>query len=96
MIDTPTHTADELRDAAAELRQFPKWKSASEKLEAGADAMDRVKVLEELLKECADVLSEYVEAHYAKTKDYPSELRRYQRDIEPVIKARAIAKLGGK
>jgi hypothetical protein len=30
-----------------------------------------------------------VEAYYAKTKDHPSEARRYKRDIEPVINARA-------
>lgn len=49
----------------------------------------RVAKLEELLKECADDLSDSVEHYYEKTKDYPSEKRRYERDIEPVIKARA-------
>ncbi len=44
------------------------------------------------LKDCADELEGYVEHHYAKTKDYPSELRRYERDIEPVRKARELIK----
>ena len=43
----------------------------------------------EALRECSDELEQVVEAHYERTKDYPSELRRYQRDMEPVIGNRA-------
>lgn len=45
--------------------------------------------LVEALRECADDLEASVEAYYANTKQYASEQRRYERDIEPVIKARA-------
>lgn len=50
------------------------------------------KRLRECLKECADDLEQHVEAYYAKTKDHPSEARRYKRDIEPVVNARAALK----
>ena len=43
----------------------------------------------EALKECADDLESEVEHRYKDTKDYPSERRRYERDIAPVRKARA-------
>jgi hypothetical protein len=45
--------------------------------------------LRALLKECSDELAEWVEHHYAATKDHPSEARRYERDMEPVRRARA-------
>jgi hypothetical protein len=45
--------------------------------------------LRALLTECADELAEWVEHHYAATKDHPSEARRYERDMEPVRRARA-------
>ncbi len=44
------YTPEQMRKDAAELRDFPKWKSASEKLEQGADAVERVKVLEDAIK----------------------------------------------
>jgi hypothetical protein len=34
--------------------------------------------------------SALVEDHYRDTKGYPGERRRYERDIAPVVKARAI------
>lgn len=42
------------------------------------------------LTDCATELGEWVEQHYAPTKDYPSEMRRYERDIEPVNTATAL------
>ena len=39
-------------------------------------------------RECADALESEVEHHYALTKDYPSEKRRYERDMAPVTKLR--------
>jgi hypothetical protein len=42
------------------------------------------------LRDCSDELEQVVEAHYERTKHYPSEMRRYQRDIEPVIRAREL------
>lgn len=58
-------------------------------IDKAVKAEARVKELEGLLKDCADGLSEYVETYYFYRKQYPSELRRYERDIEPVVKARA-------
>lgn len=35
-------------------------------------------------KECADELAAELEDKYGKTRDYPSEQRRYERDMKPV------------
>jgi len=74
---------------------FALWRSGPE-LEANARLIAAAPEIYEALKECADGLAEYVEAYYEKTKEYPSERRRYERDIEPVLKARAaLAKATG-
>jgi len=44
------------------------------------------------LKECSDELAEYVEAHYAETKDHPAMKRRYDRDMQSVLDARRVLK----
>jgi len=56
----------------------------------GRKMLATIDKLREALTECADGLSEYVEAYYEKTKGYLSEMRRYERDIEPVVKARML------
>jgi hypothetical protein len=70
------------------------------KLEAGreiARLRARNEELVEALGECADELEMLIEHQYGNTQDaYPSQLRRYERDIAPVRKARAaIAKTKG-
>jgi hypothetical protein len=50
---------------------------------------DEIERLRALAKELADDLEAEIDAHYAKTKDYPSELRRYERDMDSVRRARA-------
>jgi hypothetical protein len=47
----------------------------------------------EALRECSDELAEWVQEHYRVTLHYPSERRRFDRDMEPVLKARAILAL---
>ncbi len=42
------------------------------------------------LKECADDLAAFIEHQYAKTLDYPSQKRHYDRDMTPVIEARRL------
>lgn len=43
------------------------------------------------LRECAEDLEAYVNAEYAGTQDkYPSQRRRYDRDMLPVIHAKEI------
>lgn len=45
---------------------------------------------------CADDLAAMVEHHYDRTLDSPSQRRRYDRDMAPVLRARAlIVKAGG-
>jgi hypothetical protein len=45
----------------------------------------------EVLRACADELENYVENEYAMTKDtYPDQMRKYQRDIATVLRARAL------
>ena len=57
------------------------------------DAKDaEIARLRTALKDCADDLGTYVEARYENTKNYPSEMRRYERDIAPVTAARELLK----
>jgi hypothetical protein len=42
------------------------------------------------LKECADELAEWVQERYRVTLHHPSEKRRFDRDMEPVMRARAV------
>lgn len=42
------------------------------------------------LTECADDLEASVKAEYQGTLDYPSQRRKFERDMEPVRKARAL------
>lgn len=51
------------------------------------------KELLDMIDELASELENYVEHHYHNTKQYPSEMRRYERDIEPVRKARLMLSL---
>jgi len=41
------------------------------------------------LKECSDDLEEYVRAQFGE-RIHPSQLHRYERDMEPVLRARAL------
>lgn len=59
------------------------------------DMMEEIELLRASLKECSDELAEMVEYHYTKTKDHPAMKRRYDRDMEPVIKARELLKRTG-
>ena len=43
-----------------------------------------------LIRELADDLEAWIENYYKLTKDYPSELRRYNRDMDVVHRARKI------
>lgn len=55
-------------------------------------ANEEIKDLRAALKDCADDLEEYVNAHYPENvrKQYPSEELRYQRDMASVKKAREL------
>jgi hypothetical protein len=46
------------------------------------------------LKDCADDLESELGVRYHGTLGYPSEIRRFERDIVPVIKARAVLAKG--
>lgn len=86
------HERNGIRLRDARVNQMPKWAyiAALESHDDCGHLLRIVKEMQEALKECADGLEEYVEAYYAKTKEYPSELRRYERDIEPVLEARKL------
>ena len=49
-----------------------------------------IELLREALKECSDELAEWVTNHYAGSTMYPTQQRRYDRDMEPVLRARAL------
>lgn len=71
-------------DAEAGMRRNEAIAESERKAEA------EVERLRALLRECAIGLEAEVEARYpAEARKYPSEERRYRRDIEPVIRARA-------
>lgn len=72
---------EELRDEARAA-----WSAVMSQLsEQGMVVISR-----ELAKECAEELAEWVENHYAKAKGVPSIRRRYERDIEPANKLKAM------
>jgi hypothetical protein len=52
-------------------------------------ARERVEVLDGLLQECADDLEVYVKAEWPNRGQYPHQMVKFERDIEPVRKARA-------
>ena len=48
-------------------------------------------LLREALKECSDDLAEMVDSFYRRDgRIHPAEQRRYDRDMEPVVRARAL------
>ena len=73
----------------------PRNVSAGDCLEI-ADALEALQAeqheLRKCLIECSDELESHVEHHYQHTTEYPSERRRYDRDIGPVRRARAALK----
>lgn len=85
----PTEATEEMCCAQAE------WAAAANKWYAMLDAADPsptadVDALVRALRECADDLETEVNARYpAETRAYPSMEVKYQRDMEPVLRARA-------
>ncbi|MEE4109505.1 MAG: hypothetical protein V2I24_09170, partial [Halieaceae bacterium] len=53
------------------------------------EAAAHIKRLEALLKECADDLAERVDQEYPDREQYPDMMRRYERDMDCVYRARA-------
>ena len=51
---------------------------------------EEIERLRAALRECADDLEAYINAHYGKTLDWPSQQRRYDRDMIPVVEARKL------
>ena len=54
---------------------------------------DREKALEDALRECSDDLAEWIKSYYTggtTLSIHPAEQRRYDRDMEIVVKARAL------
>lgn len=65
--------------------------------QAGCDAIDllgrldnEIERLRVSLRECSDDLATLIDDHYAGTLHYPSQKRRYDRDMDVVLRARAI------
>lgn len=50
----------------------------------------RIEQLEAMLRECADELAAEIDARYPNREAYPSEMHRYQRDMDTVNRARAL------
>jgi len=79
---------DAPRVLAGEFDNWPDIKVRVRVYRAGqAASAERIKALEELLRECADALE--AEVHGRSVNDLP---RRIERDMHPVEKARALLK----
>jgi hypothetical protein len=70
------------------------WRDAKnlrrEVRQLAGDAVAEIDKLRAALKDCSDELAEFIEHHYAKTKDHPAMKRRYDRDMTTVLAARAL------
>lgn len=66
----------------------------AEQLKTGLFSADRdgltLKEVREALRDCADDLAVRVEAEYTEREKYRTQQQRYERDVEPVIRARAL------
>jgi hypothetical protein len=72
---------DRLRDPSL---GSPRW------METMSEAAQEIELLRSLLSECADDLEAEIKDRYAGTQGiYPDERRRFDRDMEPVHRARA-------
>lgn len=82
------------------FRKFPICESTAT-IALSADKLDRLeaeierlqareKALVGALEECADSLEAEIKATYPGRDDYPIQSRRYERDMAPVNKARAL------
>ena len=88
----------------AELRALAMQAVAADYIEVIAllDALDladaRERRLREMLAECTDDLEARIDAEYPEPDrlSHPVALRRYERDIAPVLNARAALSEGGK
>jgi hypothetical protein len=59
----------------------------------------QVRLIEELcalLKECSDELAQSLEHEFRDSLHYPSQKRRFDRDMDPVNRARELLRLVGK
>jgi|HubBroStandDraft_4_1064222.scaffolds.fasta_scaffold94879_3 hypothetical protein len=54
----------------------------------------QIRELKDALIECANDLEASVKAEYEGTLDYPSQYRKFERDMEPVVKARRLLGIG--
>jgi regulator of replication initiation timing len=90
-VEALTKERDELRGEVADLiedgndlrSEIRHYQREYGRLEAQVEALSKA------LAECADDLEASVNAEYAGTLDYPSMMRKFERDMEPVVRARA-------
>jgi hypothetical protein len=101
----PNKIADHLRQQASsqDMLACEAMLQAADEIELWEDRtiqgaeiiMENVSIitnLRKLVKDLADDLEVEVENHYKDTKDYPSEMRRYERDMSLVYEARKVLK----
>jgi hypothetical protein len=84
--------AQEMSDIAAEMRKAAELRGDTYSsmeiwglLGRGADEIERLRAL---VKDLADDLEAELRGHYGPVLDYPSERRRFERDMDNVYKAR--------
>jgi len=68
---------------------MPKVSAKREKIDV-AKTEARIEALEALVTEMAADLEAYVDVQWRYRDDYPHQMRKYNRDMEPVVKARAL------
>ncbi len=82
----------ELCEAQAEIANLKKMcvDAAQNFMDNDWRRRQQIAHLRAALKECADDLEASVNAEYSGTLDYPFQKRKWERAMEPVIKARAL------
>jgi hypothetical protein len=74
-----------MTDARENTAEGLEWQAFWRRLDAAEAENERLRAA---LKECAEDLEAMIEGYYSCTKDHPAMERRYERDMEPVRKAR--------
>jgi hypothetical protein len=77
-----------LDEAADEIERLRADKAAIS--QTASDYLHEIEQLRAALKECADDLESELNGHYQGTLDYPSQQRRFERDMAPITAARKL------
>lgn len=83
------------RDLEDAISEIDKYRRKAEEAHAAIIAereklREDIAALREVLTDCADDLAVMLSNYYAASMEYPSQAKKYDRDMEPVLRARAV------